>query len=346
MASTSSRSPRKCADPLRPSVRAWASSSSRHSPSPAMTRCASGRTACTWAKASRSTCSAFWRRSMQTVPTIGASAGSPSSARRSAVLGRGRGTKPLSSSTVFSARHAFEGDHALAVGRGDGHEAVGEAADQLPVQEAPHRVALVGPRLLVADDDRHAGQPPDHGRPHVGAEHVAVEDLDPLAAQDAAEPPEREHVGRAAAAEREVRHAPVREEGRPVVVELARGAEAHREAVARQVRGEADGEALRTAHVGIEHVEHHHHAPPPRGRRGTGLEAPPPGEAASSGGVSRHLCGNLEAVSHCRSKSTSAHRSVGDCQRVARCRWPSSLFPPAPSRFGLSDAAMIRFRPD
>jgi hypothetical protein len=154
--------------------------------------------------------------------------------------------------------HALELDHALAVALRHGHEDVGEPRDDLAVEEPPQRLALVRPRVLVRDDDRHAGQPPEHRSPQVRAEEVRVQDVDLLVAQKAHEPGEGGRVEAPPAVEREMRD-PLGGDGRQErPARRPRGRDDHVEAVARQVGGDGHRGPLGAAGT-PQLVEQHEH---------------------------------------------------------------------------------------
>ena len=83
---------------------------------------------------------------------------------------------------------AFDLDHALAVGVGDGDEGICQARDHDPVERRanslPGEVVARGcPALLVRDHDRYPGQAAEHGAPEVGPELVGVQHVDALTAK-------------------------------------------------------------------------------------------------------------------------------------------------------------------
>ena len=59
----------------------------------------------------------------------------------------------------------------------------------------------------MSDDDGNAGQPSKHSAPQVGAEHVRVDDVGVLGAQQCDETPERPDVKSSAPLESDVPHA-------------------------------------------------------------------------------------------------------------------------------------------
>ena len=114
--------------------------------------------------------------------------------------------RPVGSRDVRVRKHddllgwdTLELDHPLAIALGHRDEDVRQAADDVTVEEPSHRLPLVGPRLLMRDHDRHAGDAAEDRPPQVGAEHVRVDDVDGLVAKEGHKSPKRHHVEAAGA---------------------------------------------------------------------------------------------------------------------------------------------------
>ena len=233
-----------------------------------MTTRSPGQRGASSAAARSSTSKRFCTRSAPTLPTTGAWLAMPSSARTSRPGRRGAPVDPVGHEADGLGRHPLALDHATAILLRAGDDDIAAGGDQAPVDEPAHAPAGERPAVLVRDDDRDAREPAEHDGPDVRAEHVAVDDLHPAAAQQRHERGPRPQVPRAAPAQSQEPHSgrlsacaqPVRQIARRGVAGIrpARHAQRARKALRIQTRRDLGGQALGApVH---EAVDERHHA--------------------------------------------------------------------------------------
>ena len=133
----------------------------------------------------------------------------PSSARTSWPLGGRQRRHAVGDEQGAIRIDALDLDHAPLIRARDGDEDIRAARHELAIEQAPQRLALVGPAVLVGEDDRHARHAAHERPPHVRAELVRVQDLHALAPEKALERPPGPDVELAPTSQRKEAHAGV-----------------------------------------------------------------------------------------------------------------------------------------
>ena len=103
------------------------------------------------------------------------------------VAPRGRGRKGRDSiwnEPGLGGRDLLHLHHPALILAGDRDEDVGAASDQLAIEEDAARIALIGPGVLVGDENRRPYQRREQRPPDVGAELVGVDDIDSTPASE------------------------------------------------------------------------------------------------------------------------------------------------------------------
>ena len=141
----------------------------------------------------------------------------------------------------------------------------------MAIEEAPHGLPLIGPCVLVGDDDRNARQASEDGRPEIGPEHMGVDDIDSLGAEQRQQSAKRLKIEPPAALERDVPHALRQQALQERAVARPGRHDRHLETVPRQIRRDRHDHTFGAAAT-LEAVDEQHHASPVFGRsRGLGL---------------------------------------------------------------------------
>lgn len=126
------------------------------------------------------------------------------------------------------------------------------------MEHSAHGMADIRPAVPMRDDDRNAAQPPEERAPEIGAEHVGVQDVDPLTAQDPDQAPEGEQVEAPRARDVDVNDPRAPQCGREGVVRRRGGrADVYLIAFGRQMHRDRTRKALRTPATTDERVDEH-----------------------------------------------------------------------------------------